>query len=198
MHIGSAGGTVTGKVNVPGVGSVDLGQLQAASKQMQASAEQAKAAASGQVVQGAVHPVGADVLQGLLPGGVAGYTRGDVSSSSGAAGLSVAQAEGHYAKGAQTITLEVTDMGGAAGLAAMAGAFNVQSNKTTATGYEKVGNVGGRMTTEEWDSASKDGKYAVMVASRFMVSADGQGASMDELKGAVSAVNFGALEGLAR
>jgi hypothetical protein len=83
-------------------------------------------------------------------------------------------------------------------MAAMAGAFNVQANKTTSTGYEKVGSVGGRMTTEEWDSASKNGKYGVMVASRFMVSADGQGASMDELKSAVSAVNLATLEGLAR
>jgi hypothetical protein len=194
-----SGGTVSGTMNVPGVGSVDLGKLEAASKQMQASADQMQAQASGQIVQGAVQPVAADVLQGLLPGSVAGYARGETSSSSGgAAGLSVSEAEAHYARGAQTITLQVTDMGGASGLAAMAGAFNVQSNRTTSTGYEKVGNVGGRMTTEEWDSASKNGKYGVMVGQRFMVEADGQGASMAELKSAVTAVNFGTLEGLAR
>jgi hypothetical protein len=199
LRTAASGGTVSGTVSVPGVGSVDLGKLQAASKQMQASAEQAQAQAAGQIAQGAVQPVGAEVLQALLPASVSGYTRGETSSSSaGAAGLSVSEAGGQYAKGAQQITLQVTDMGGAAGLAAMAGAFNVQSNRTTSTGYEKVGNVGGRMTTEEWDSASKDGKYAVMVASRFMVSAEGQGASMNELKSAVAAVNFATLEGLAR
>ena len=198
LKVGSAG-TVSGTVNLPGVGSVDLGKLEAASKQMQASAEQVQAQAAGQIAEGAVRPVGADVLQALLPASVAGYTRGDTSSSSGgAAGLSVSEAEGRYSKGAQSFTLQVTDMGGAAGLAAMAGAFNVQSNRTTSTGYEKVSTVGGRMTTEEWDSASKDGEYAVMVGGRFMVSAEGQGASMGELKSAVSAVNFATLEGLAR
>jgi hypothetical protein len=195
----ASGGKVSGTMNVPGVGSVDLGKLEAASKQMQAAADQMQAQASGQVVQGAVQPVGGEALQALLPASVAGYARGETSSSSGGAGgLSVSEAEARYAKGAQKITLQVTDLGGAAGMAAMAGAFNVQANKTTSTGYEKVGSVGGRMTTEEWDSASKNGKYGVMVASRFMVSADGQGASMDELKSAVSAVNLATLEGLAR
>ena len=198
LNVGSAR-AVLGSGRLPGEGSVDLGKLEAASKQMQASAEQVQAQAAGQIAEGAVRPVGADVLQALLPASVAGYTRGDTSSSSGgAAGLSVSEAEGRYSKGAQSFTLQVTDMGGAAGLAAMAGAFNVQSNRTTSTGYEKVSTVGGRMTTEEWDSASKDGEYAVMVGGRFMVSAEGQGASMGELKSAVSAVNFATLEGLAR
>jgi hypothetical protein len=200
FNVGSAvsGGTVGGKVSVPGVGSVDLGKLEAASKQMEASAQQMQAQVSGQMVQGAVQSVGGEALQALLPASLAGYARGDVSSSSGgAAGMSVSEAEGEYSKGDQRITLQLTDMGGAAGLAAMAGAFSVQSSKTTSTGYEKVGNVGGRMTTEEWDSASKNGKYAVMVGQRFMVSADGHGASMDELKVAVASVNQAALENLA-
>ena len=54
------------------------------------------------------------------------------------------------------------------------------------------------MTTEEWDSASQAGKYGVMVGGRFMVSAEGQGASMNDLKSAVGAVNFATLEALAR
>ena len=196
--LGSAA-TNGGTVKIPGVGSVDLGKLEEASKQMQASVDQAQSQAGGQIAEGAVQPVGAEVLQALLPASVAGYARGEVSSSSaGAAGLSVSEAEGRYAKGTQSFTLQVTDMGGAAGLTAMAGAFNVQSNRTTSTGYEKVSTVGGRMTTEEWDSASKDGKYAVLVGGRFMVSADGQGASMSELKSAVTAVDFAMLERIAR
>jgi hypothetical protein len=191
-------GTVGGTVKLPGGASVDLDKLQAASKQMEVSAKQMQAQASGQVVQGAVQPVGGDTLQALLPASIAGYARGDTSSSSGgAAGVSVSEAEGRYAKGDQRITLQVTDMGGAAGLASLASAFAVQSNKTTATGYEKMGKVDGRMTTEEWDSSSKNGKYGVMVGDRFMVEADGQGASMNELKSAVTAINFAALEGLA-
>lgn len=195
----ASGGNVSGTMTVPGVGSVNLDKLQAASRQMEASAKQAEAQASGQPVQGAVQPVGGAALQALLPASVSGYARGDTSNAStGAAGMSVSQAEGDYTKGEQRMTLQVTDMGGAAGLAAMAGAFGIESNKTTATGYEKVSTKGGRMTTENWDSSSKTGAYSVMVGSRFMVTAEGQGASMDDLKGAVTAVNFAALEKLAR
>ncbi|OJU12379.1 MAG: hypothetical protein BGN86_15080 [Caulobacterales bacterium 68-7] len=198
FNVGSNAGTVGGKVSVPGVGSVDLDKLQAASKQMEAAGQQMQANASGVTVSGAVQPVGGDVLQTLLPGSIAGYARGEVSSStSGAAGLSVAEAEGQYARGDQRITLKVTDMGGVAGIASMAGAFGAQSSHTTPTGYQKFGKVGGRLTTEEWDNSSKTGNYSVMVADRFMVGADGQGASMDELKGAVTSVNFARLEGLA-
>lgn len=196
----ASGGSVGGTMTVPGVGKVDLDKLQAATRQMEASAQQAQAqVAGGQVVQGAVQPVGGEALQALLPASIAGYARGDVSSSSGGmAGLSVSEAEGAYAKGEQRITLQVTDMGGAAGVAALAGAVGVQSSKTTSNGYEKVSTVGGRMTTESWDAASGHGNYGVMVGSRFMVAADGRGASMADLKSAVGAVNFAALEGMAR
>ncbi len=37
-----------------------------------------------------------------------------------------------------------------------------------------------------------------MVADRFMVEAEGSGAAMDELKGAVSTIDFGKLESLAK
>ena len=37
------------------------------------------------------------------------------------------------------------------------------------------------MTTEEWNKDSKTGKYGVLVADRFMVEADGDGADTDDL-----------------
>ncbi len=54
------------------------------------------------------------------------------------------------------------------------------------------------MTTEEWDKQSKSGKYGVLIADRFMVEADGQGADMDDLKAAVTAVGPTKLETLAK
>jgi hypothetical protein len=80
----------------------------------------------------------------------------------------------------------------------MAGAIGIESSKETANGYEKVGKVDGRMTTEEWDKQSKSGKYGVLIADRFMVEADGQGADMDDLKAAVTAVGPAKLETLAQ
>jgi hypothetical protein len=74
----------------------------------------------------------------------------------------------------------------------------VESTKNTATGYEKVGKVDGRLTTEEYDTQAKSGKYSVIVANRFVVEANGSGVGMDDLKGAVSSVGFGQLEGMAK
>ena len=82
-------------------------------------------------------------------------------------------------------------------LATLGGALNVQSSKETATGYEKVTNVNGRMIDEEFDRSEHSGKYSVVVANRFLVEADGSGVAIDDLKGAVNTVGLDRLEGLA-
>ena len=83
-------------------------------------------------------------------------------------------------------------------LAALGSAFDVKSSRQTETGYERTGQVDGRMVTEQWDSASGSGSYGVLVAHRFMVNADGTGVKADDLKNAVTAVGFKRLEKLAR
>lgn len=177
-------GATSGTLSVNGA-KVDLGKLEAAA----ASIEAGKDAPA----------VPADTLKGLLPGAVAGYDRTSLESSSGGAGgMSMATASGDYAKGDTRLTLSVTDMGGMAGLAAMAGAVDAQSSSETATGYEKMGKVGGRLTTEEWDREAKSGRYSVVVGNRFTVEAHGNAESVDALKQAVASVDFGRLEGLAR
>ena len=83
-------------------------------------------------------------------------------------------------------------------LASLGSAFNVQSSKTTATGYEKTGTVDGRMTTEEWDNGSRHGKFSTVVANRFLVEAEGNAASMDALKALVASIDGGKLAGMAK
>jgi len=189
---GPASHVVSGTINVPGQGSVDLGKLQAAANQAEAAA---KAAQDGKGVA-ATDP---ETLKAYLPASIGGYARTEVeASSAGAGGFNGSGAEGTYTKGDSRIHLEVTDMGSAGALAGMAGAFNVKSSKQTATGYEKVGKVDGRMTQESYDTADKHGEYSVMVGDRFMVQAHGDGVTMDELKAAVAAVGISRLEGLAK
>jgi hypothetical protein len=200
LGVARSDATISGRVDVPGAGSVDLGKLQAAAAGMEAQARQAQAQAQAQAaggsagsttvsVPGAVTPISADVLRGLIPASAAGYPRTEISSSSGGvAGLSAASATAKYVRGEATIDLTVTDMGSMAGLGALAGAFDIHADKQTATGYEKTGRVDGRMTTEEWDNASKDGKYSVMVSDRYMVAAEGHDADMADLKSAVAAI----------
>lgn len=184
-------GSVSGNLTVPGVGSVDLGKLEQAGKQMEAAAK--KAEAGGTV---ALAPA---ALQALLPDGIDAFRREEVSSSGASAGgMGGSQAEAIYRNGASNITLGITDMGAAGALAALGTALNVQSNKETAEGYEKVNQIDGRMVSEEWNASDRQGKYSVLVGNRFMVAAEGDGVDVAELRKSVEAVGFARLEALAK
>jgi hypothetical protein len=191
-------GEVSGTVSVPGLGSIDLAKAQAAGKQMEAAAKAMEANAKGSP-NAAVQAANPDMLQGVLPASLAGSPKADTSSASGgAAGFGASHAEASYGSGATMIKLSVTDMGVAGAFAgAMGGALNIQSSSKNEHGYETVSTVDGRMTTEKWNKDSSTGTYSVIVGNRFMVSADG-GGTIDSLKSAVSQVNFGALEQLAK
>lgn len=188
-----SGADVSGTVQLPGgQGSVDLGKLQAATEKMEAAAEAIKS--------GEAPPISdPDSLKAYLPASVAGFTRGEVSgSTASAAGIEGAEAEARYSKGDANLRIQIVDMGGAGALAGMAGAFNVKKSKESATGYEKMGVVNGRMTTESYDRTAKRGEYGVLVGERFMVQARGDNVSMDELKAAVEAVGLSRLEAAAK
>ena len=192
----AAASAPAGQVSIGGA-KVDLGKLDAAAKQMQAAALQAQGSADGKA---AVQAVPIDTLKAMLPAGLSsGYARSDLSGSSGGVGgLQGSSAEGVYNKGDSRITLTITDAAAAGALATLGGAMNVQSEHQTATGYEKVHMDGGRMVSEEWDSQGKSGKYSIMVGSRFIVEAQGQGADMPDLKSAVASVPVDRLAGLAK
>lgn len=177
----------------------NLARLEAASAQMAAAAGASSAAMKDQANGKAVAAIDPEKLKTLLPETVAGLPRTELSAqTAGAAGVSGSNATAVYAKDGARVTVTVTDMAAMGALAGMAGAMGVQSSNETATGYEKVGKVGGRMTTEKWDSAGKNGTYGILVAERFMVQAEGSGTSMDDLKSAVAAVGPDRLEGLAK
>lgn len=180
-----------GSVRV-GDATVDLGELEAASKQVAAAAKQME---SGEGVE----PTDPDILKAYLPVAVAGYSRTEVTTGSGGAGgMSGSSANGVYSKGDARLRLSVTDLGGAGALVGMAGAFNVKSSTESEGRYEKIGKIDGRMTQEAYDTAAKHGEYSVMVADRFMIAAEGDGVSMAELKAAVAAVGVSRLESLAK
>ena len=183
----------TGEVNIGGA-KVDLGKLDAAAKQMQAAAQ---ASTDGKAT---IQALPMETLKGMLPASLtAGYARSELSGESGGGGgVQSSSAEGVYNKGDSRITLTITDAAAVGALASLGGALNVQSEHQTPTGYDKVHMDGGHMVSEEWNSQSKSGKYSVMVGSRFVVAAEGQGADMSDLKGAVGAVPLDRLAGMAK
>jgi hypothetical protein len=186
-HISSSTDSgASGTLHIGGA-TVDLDRLNAATKQATDGAVQA------------VSAIPTDILKTYLPSSFSGFARGDIEANSGGvAGFSGSNVEAEYLKGDAHLKLSITDISAAGGFAAMAGAIGIESSKETANGYEKIGKVDGRMTTEEWDKQAKSGKYGVLVADRFMVEADGQGADMDDLKAAVTAVGPAKLETLAK
>lgn len=175
---------VTGNVLVPGVGTFDVGKLQAAAKQAEAQAS------------GTTKAADPAALQGLLPNMIEGFARTSVQSAAiGAAG---SNAEGQYSKGDQQFSLSVTDMSAMGALASMGAAMGVQSNREDADGYERTQTVDGKIVTEKWSKSGKTGEYGTTVGNRFMVKAEGSADDIAVLKGAVAAVDAAKLEALAR
>jgi hypothetical protein len=188
---GIASGELSGEVTVPGGGTLDLGELEAASKRMEAAAARIEAG-------GEVEAVAPSALQALLPASLGDYRRIEMSSSAAAAaGFGGSQAEARYENGEHGFTLQLSDMAAAGALAAMGSAFNVEASRQTETGYEKTETVDGRLVSEAWDGAASEGRYGVMVADRFMIEADGSVPDVDVLKRAVDAVGLDRIEALA-
>ncbi len=144
--------------------------------------------------------IAADDLKALLPETLpGGFTRGEVSASSGgAANVTIADVKAVYTKDDKSISLSVTDMGIAGAFAALSGAFGANATQETESSYSRVAKVDGRMTMEEFNRETKAGTFSVLVAERVMVKAEGTGASIDELKSAVRTVDVGRIEALAK
>lgn len=201
-------GELSGKINLPGGASLDMGKLDEAAKRMEKMAKRMEQTQPGAQSDGepptedgeSVPPIAADDLKALLPKTVpGGFAQSDVSTSTGgAAGFSFGTAKAVYTKGEARITLSLMDMGAMGAFAALGSAFGANASEETATSYSKMGQVDGRMTIEDFNRETKSGKYGVIVSDRVMLEAEGSGAGMDDLKSAVDAIDIGSVEALAK
>jgi outer membrane murein-binding lipoprotein Lpp len=191
-----------------------LGKLDAWSKKMDAASKQMEAAqksgdanaqanALGAVMgaatgSGQVEALAPDVLKPFVPDTLGGLKRTDFSAErNGAMGMQISEAHATYSDGAnRSLRLEVTDMGSAKGLMALAGWAGVQNDKETDHGYDKTYKQDGRLVHEQWDSQNKSGEYGIVLGQRFSVKVSGNAASIDDLKAAVANINLAGLEAL--
>ena len=90
----------------------------------------------------------------------------------------------------------MTDTGGAAGLMGLAGWAMVQSEKEDDRGIERTRKEGDRLVHEKISKTGGENEFSVIVGNRFMVEAQGRGVSIDELKGAVAALDLRKLESM--
>ncbi|HVJ53601.1 MAG TPA: Yip1 family protein [Aliidongia sp.] len=185
-------GSVTGAIKLPGGGTLDLGQLEKAAKTME---DASKTMQSGSAAPG----VPVDTLKRFLPDTLPVGARRDISSGGGQiAGLGASTVTAKYGTGPSAVSLSVTDLGTMGAFAALGSSLGISGNQETATGYTKMGQVDGRTVVEEYDRTARSGDYSVVLVSRFMVRAEGSQIGIDDLKGAVNAVDLPSLEAMAK
>jgi hypothetical protein len=164
-----------------------------ANKQMEAAMGALGTALSGGK---GVEPVQVDALKPFVPDKFAGLPRADVRTErGGVAGMMVAKAEGEYREGDRRVELEVTDTGGAAGLMGMVGWLGIAGEKEDSNRRESTRKEGNRVVHEEVDKRGGQNQYTVVLANRFVVSAQGN-ADIGALKSAVNGLDLARLEGL--
>ena len=141
-----------------------------------------------------------DDLKSFLPDSIGDMKRTALSvNRNQTMGMQISKGEASYDAGdGKRIALSVVDTGGASGFLALAGAAVAMGEQETETdtGFERTRRAGSRWFHEEWDSASKRGKYSVFIADRFVVTAEGDAASFERIKGVVDGVDLARLESL--
>ncbi|NUO72736.1 MAG: YIP1 family protein [Frateuria sp.] len=210
VHLGSASGdnvtvdpnSALGKLAAMGQRAEQASkELDAAQKSGDSAAQQAamgKMMGAAMGNDGTVQALSTDQVMAFLPDTLLGLKRtGSSAQRTNAMGMQVTEAHAEYGDGnGRNLTLEVTDMGTAKGLMAMAGAMAPEEEKSTDHGYEKTYTADGRLTHESWDDQSKNGEYSVVVGQRFTVKANGNASSIDDLKQAVASVDIAKLEAM--
>ena len=139
-------------------------------------------------------------LKDALPKELPGVERVEAGSEKQSAfGISTVVATGVYESGAQSVRVELTDMGGMGGLGAMAmmGLANNEVDKETRTGFERTTTLQGFKALETYDKESKEGEVQIFLGSRIGVKVNGSSLeSFDPLSAAVAAMDLKALSEL--
>jgi hypothetical protein len=145
-----------------------------------------------------VDPVAIDQLKVFVPDNFAGLPKTASSAEkNGIAGLMVSKAEARYGDGASKhVTLDISDTGGVSGLMGLATWVGVEGEKEDESGTEKTQKIGGRIVHEKTSKTGGTNEFGLVLGERFIVSAKGNGVSVDELKAAISGLDLAKLESL--
>ena len=143
-----------------------------------------------------VEPIALEQIQAFVPETFAGLPRTTTSAErNGVGGFTIARAEATYGDADRRVTLEVLDTGGMGGLMGMAAWMGLQGEREDEDEIERTSRVGDRVIHERVSKVGGTNEFAVILASRFMVSAEG-GLDAGALKSAVSSLDLDGLESL--
>jgi hypothetical protein len=174
-------------VSIPGVGRVDISKLNQVGKRLEALT-------NGDTKLTPIPTV--DLVQ-QMPLSLPGFRRTRLTTSDNSAGLGLGGVTGDYASGENTITLSVSDMGIAGEMAALTGALGVRRTEENPDGYNKLDSTDGQLTMEDFNPDMRTGSYAVLVADRVLIKAEGRGVNMEQLRAAVATIDRSKIEALA-
>lgn len=172
-----------GKITLPGGSTVDARKMEEMGKQLEG------------VATGKTAPVEATRMMQLLPTSIGSYQR--TAAETVGIGAMGSTAEGTYSSGDKTFKLKVVDMSALGAIAGLSVAMGIERSREDAESYERTGVVNGQMQSESWNRTRSNGKFAVVVANRFMIEAEGDASSVEELKAAVATVDEESLLALA-
>jgi len=109
--------------------------------------------------------------------------------------MMVSRAEARYSDGSKTVTIGVSDSGGATGIIGLAGWATMQTTKEDDNGSERVAKVNGRMVHEQTRKNGAD-EFDIILGDRFIVSAHSSDVKLDQLKNMVSALDLKKIESM--
>jgi Yip1 domain len=175
-------------------------KMEAAKKSGDAGAQTSAAFESLGVLLGGgkrVDPISIDQLTPLVPETFASLPkRSSNAERTGMAGIMVATAEASYSDGAdKSVTLEITDTGGASGLMGLASWAGIQGEKENDQMSEKTQRVGGRLVHQRISKTGGTNEFTIVLGERFIVKAEGN-ADIDTLRTAVSSLDLQKLESM--
>jgi hypothetical protein len=176
-------------------------KMEAAQKRGDSNAQVAAAMEGlGTLLGGGKHvdPIGIEQLKPFVPETFAGLPKKSSNAEkTGLASLMVSKAEATYGDGAEkSVTLEISDTGGASGLLGLAGWVGVQGEKEDDNSSERTQKVDGRLVHEKVSKTGGANEFGVVLGDRFVVSATGRGVGLSELKSAISSLDLGKLESM--
>lgn len=172
------------EITIPGVGKIESDKLEEAGKQLEAASK------------GDVKMIDSAALQALLPASVAGMPRTAIELN--AVGKMGKGAEATYEADGKRIELTIVDSAGLGALANLGAAMGVEQSREDADGFERTSTQDGQLVIEEWNKKSASGSYTRQLAGRFMVKAEGDANSIDDLKAIVASIDADKLASLAQ
>ena len=191
----------------PGAMNEMAKRMEEAGKRMESAQKSGDPAAAGKamgemmgaITGGSATPIASADLKTMLPESVGDLKRTGIEASSGQAmGIAGSSAKATYSAGERQLNLSITDTGGLAGLATMAGWANMTMDKETAEQVEKVYKQGPRTVREEFRKDGSHGEMTVLLANGVIVEAKGQQVDAATLKKALDGLALDKIEAIKR